>query len=60
MQSVMFLDCFVQTLSKKNLWGAADPPPPLLVKEGLMLTKPTLSTKHHDFAIVINRSTKLL
>ena len=27
MQSLMFLDCFVQKLLKKNLWGRLDPPP---------------------------------
>ena len=32
MQSFMFPECFVQKLSKKNLWGSAQPP---LVKEGL-------------------------
>ena len=26
MQSLMFLDCFVQKLSKKNLWGSVRPP----------------------------------
>ena len=35
----MFLACFVQKLSKKNIWGSArpppPPPPPSLVKEGL-------------------------
>ena len=38
MQSLMFLDCFVQKLSKKtfgSLGGRLDPPPPPLVKEGL-------------------------
>ena len=30
MQSLRFLDCFVQKLSKKNLQGVRlDPPPPL-------------------------------
>ena len=29
MQSLMPLACFVQKLSKKNLWGSARPPPPL-------------------------------
>ena len=38
MQSVMVLDCFVQKLSKKNLWSVGlTPPPPTLVKEGLRL-----------------------
>ena len=27
-KSLMFLDCFVQKLSKKNLWGSARPPSP--------------------------------
>ena len=38
MQRLMFLDCFVQKLSKKNLWGFGSippPPPPPLVNEGL-------------------------
>ena len=31
MQSLMFLACFVQKVSNKNLWGSAQPlpPPPL-------------------------------
>ena len=36
MQNFMFLAHFVQTLLKKNFWGSARPPPPL-VKEGLTL-----------------------
>ena len=36
MQRLMFLDCFVQKLSKKNLWRSArPPPPPPPVNEGL-------------------------
>ena len=34
MESLMFLDCFVTKLSKKNLWGVGLTP---LVKEGLSL-----------------------
>ena len=34
MQSLMFLGCFDQKLSKKNLWGVGSTP--LLVKEGLI------------------------
>ena len=35
MQRLMFPDCFVQKLSKKNLWGFGSTPPPPLVNEGL-------------------------
>ena len=35
MQSLMFLDCFVQKLWKKNLWGVGSIPPPF-GKEGLI------------------------
>ena len=31
---LMFLACFVQKLSKKNLWGQLDPPPPHLPGKG--------------------------
>ena len=35
MQSLMFLDCFVQKVSKKNLLGVGSTHPPPLVKEAL-------------------------
>ena len=37
MKRLMFLGCFDQKLSKKNIWGVGSNPPPPLVQEGLKI-----------------------
>ena len=51
MQSLMFLDCFVQKLSKKNLWGGGRLDP--LAKEGLRLDKGRVLTPTMDLPIFV-------
>ena len=53
MQSLMFLGCFVQKLSKKNLWGFRSTPPPL-VKEGL-----SLSIDHVQRSLTLDQNFKM-
>ena len=54
MQSLMFLNCFVQKVSKKSFGGRLDPPTPM-VKEGLIihncesLTVSGLDFRAHDY-----------